>query len=262
MSKKRIVALVLSLVVIFGLGFAGYKTLHQSAATNADNTYTTTQKKADKSSSSSASSSAASSSEQKAAAQSESTGTKSTSGNATADSASNESISKLGSGKSGTTTGTKSNGSTQTTGSKSAATPNTTAKTHRSASAATATASHRAVCSIVVRGPIKEGNKVLMSQSNVTIHSGDKVSTVLTRVAKAKHIAVAYQGTGNSVYIRGIAGLFEFDKGSGSGWLYEVNNKFPGYSAGKYKVKNGDKIQWVYTANLGKDRHAPVSGQR
>jgi cytoskeletal protein RodZ len=261
MSKKRIVALVLSLVVIFGLGFAGYKTLHQSAATNADNTYTTTQKKADKSSSSSASSSAASSSEQKAAAQSESTGTKSTSGNATADSASNESISKLGSGKSGTTTGTKSNGSTQTTGSKSATT-NTTAKTHRSASAATATASHRAVCSIVVRGPIKEGNKVLMSQSNVTIHSGDKVSTVLTRVAKAKHIAVAYQGTGNSVYIRGIAGLFEFDKGSGSGWLYEVNNKFPGYSAGKYKVKNGDKIQWVYTANLGKDRHAPVSGQR
>lgn len=261
MSKKRIIALVVSLVVIFGLGFAGYSTLHKSATTNADNTYTTTQKKADKSGSSSAGS-AASSSEQKAAAQSESTGTKSTSGNTTTNSGSNESISTLGSGKSGTTTGTKSSKSTgtQTTGNK-AATTTATAKTHRAASATT-TASHRAVCSIVVRGPIKEGNKVLMSQSNVTIHSGDKVSTVLNRVAKAKHIAVAYQGTGASVYIRGIAGLFEFDKGSGSGWLYAVNGKFPGYSAGKYKVKNGDKIQWLYTANLGKDRHAPVAGQK
>ena len=96
-----------------------------------------------------------------------------------------------------------------------------------------------------------------MQQSNVPIHHGDMVGNVLVRVAKAKHIAVSYRGHNATLYVAGIAGLFEFDKGSGSGWLYAVNGKFPGYSAGKYKVKNGDKIQWLYTADLGKDRDAP-----
>lgn len=56
-------------------------------------------------------------------------------------------------------------------------------------------------------------------------------------------------GSGNSKYIKGINDLYEFDKGPKSGWKYRVNGTFPNRSAGAYKVKPGDNIEWVYVLN-------------
>lgn len=41
--------------------------------------------------------------------------------------------------------------------------------------------------------------------------------------------------------------LGEFDYTSMSGWMYAVNNWFPNYGAGQYKLKDGDVMRWQFT---------------
>lgn len=62
----------------------------------------------------------------------------------------------------------------------------------------------------------------------------------------------------NNYYIEGIHQIYEKDCGSKSGWMYKVNGVFPNYGCSDYKVKNGDKIEFVYTLNLGEDIGAEV----
>jgi hypothetical protein len=234
--------IILSLLVIVGLGFAGYSAMNKGNK-SANNTYSSdktsassTSKAPAKSASSTISTSATSKPEEKASGKSESS-------TAALKNQSQENQSKA---KIATI---KKNRHSSASASKVVA----TAKTPSNKSAST--------CSLTVRGPISKGNKVMLRGSRVKITRGETVASVLKKVAKEKHVSLAYQGGGGSTYIRGIGGLFEFDHGSGSGWLYSVNNKFPGYAAGKKKVKSGDNIQWLYTENLGKDRHSPVASQ-
>ena len=56
-----------------------------------------------------------------------------------------------------------------------------------------------------------------------------------------------------SVYVEGIGNLYEFDAGELSGWMYRVNGEFPNFGCSKYILKNGDKVEFVYTCDLGKD---------
>ena len=66
-----------------------------------------------------------------------------------------------------------------------------------------------------------------------------------------------YNGPDTNVYstvmIRGINYLYDFSCGDLSGWMYKVNGKFPGKGCSGYKLKDKDKIEWVYTCDLGKD---------
>ena len=57
----------------------------------------------------------------------------------------------------------------------------------------------------------------------------------------------------NSVYIKGIQNIYEYDAGPLSGWMYRVNGWFPNFGASQYELKEGDTIEWVYTLDLGKD---------
>jgi hypothetical protein len=41
--------------------------------------------------------------------------------------------------------------------------------------------------------------------------------------------------------------LSEFDESAGAGWMYSVNNVFPGVGAGAYILKDGDVMRWQYT---------------
>ena len=64
-----------------------------------------------------------------------------------------------------------------------------------------------------------------------------------------KKIDINTNGFGPAIYVRGINGLNEFDRGPQSGWKYKVNGTFPSASAGTYKVNNGDKVEWIYIIN-------------
>lgn len=52
-------------------------------------------------------------------------------------------------------------------------------------------------------------------------------------------------------YIKGINHLYEKSCGGSSGWVLIVNEKFLTVGAGSYLVKDGDKIQVLYTCEKG-----------
>ena len=94
---------------------------------------------------------------------------------------------------------------------------------------------------------------VLLPSSTVALQEGDSVFDVLTRVCKQQRILIDNNGSGESIYIKGIGQIYEFDFGDLSGWMYAVNGQYPSVSCGEYRPQDGDTIEWRYTCNLGED---------
>ena len=96
---------------------------------------------------------------------------------------------------------------------------------------------------------------VILASTRVAFSEGESVFDVLQRVCRDNSIHMEYSWTAiyNSAYVEGIANLYEFDVGSGSGWMYKVNGWFPNYGCSGYTLSQGDVICWVYTCNLGDD---------
>ena len=47
--------------------------------------------------------------------------------------------------------------------------------------------------------------------------------------------------------------------------MYKVNGWFPNYGCSRYQLKAGDKVEWVYTCDLGVDvggNYAASGGQK
>ena len=72
---------------------------------------------------------------------------------------------------------------------------------------------------------------------------------------KNNKICFEFEGSAinKSVYVEGIGNLYEFDGGDMSGWMYRVNGVFANVGCSEYIIKAGDKIEFVYTCNFGKD---------
>lgn len=96
---------------------------------------------------------------------------------------------------------------------------------------------------------VRGDQNYLLGATKVEFKEGDTVFKVLERTG----LDVDASGSGNSIYVKGINDLYEFDKGVKSGWVYRVNGALANQSAGSYKVKPGDEIEWLYTLDLGKD---------
>lgn len=96
---------------------------------------------------------------------------------------------------------------------------------------------------------IKGYKKVTLDKSNIKIKSGETALDFTTRLLDENDIDY----TESKGYISMIDGQKEFDKGKDSGWMFSVNGKYPDVGAGKVRVKSGDKIEWLYTYDLGKD---------
>lgn len=96
---------------------------------------------------------------------------------------------------------------------------------------------------------------VIFEEQEVVFYEGESVFNVLVREMKKNKIHLEFVNTPiyNSAYIEGINNLYEFDCGELSGWMYKVNDWFPNYGCSRYELKKGDKVQWVYTCDLGKD---------
>ena len=95
----------------------------------------------------------------------------------------------------------------------------------------------------------------ILAASTVTFSPGESVFDVLQRVCRENRIQMESKWTPlyESAYIQGIHNLYEFDVGSGSGWMYSVNDWYPNYGCSRYTVQPGDVICWVYTCDLGQD---------
>lgn len=98
-------------------------------------------------------------------------------------------------------------------------------------------------------------NGVILGVRTYEISDGDTVFDVLKKATGQAGIKMEYQG-GNqfgSVFIRGINHIYEKNCGSKSGWMYKVNSSFPSKGCNTYELKDGDRISWLYTCDLGKD---------
>ncbi|MDR2421234.1 MAG: DUF4430 domain-containing protein [Oscillospiraceae bacterium] len=96
---------------------------------------------------------------------------------------------------------------------------------------------------------------VIFPATEVTFYEGESVFNVLTREMKRAGIHMEFMNTPiyNSAYIEGINNLYEFDVGELSGWMYKVNGWFPNYGCSRYRLRDGDVVEWVYTCSLGID---------
>lgn len=91
---------------------------------------------------------------------------------------------------------------------------------------------------------------VILKSVTAEFNDGDSVMKVLKSTLKANGIPCQITSGG---YVRSIGGLAEFDCGQQSGWMYKVNGILPNVSCKSYKLTSGDKIEFIYTCNLGND---------
>ncbi|MCC2685502.1 MAG: hypothetical protein K0R75_2401, partial [Paenibacillaceae bacterium] len=101
-------------------------------------------------------------------------------------------------------------------------------------------------------------NGTIYPVTQVSLQNGDTPYSVLARSLGAGRVATS--GSGSRLYVQGIDGLFEFDHGPLSGWVYSVNGQFPSGSAGTYTLSNGDTVAWLYTVDGGKDTNGNNGG--
>lgn len=94
---------------------------------------------------------------------------------------------------------------------------------------------------------------IILDETKIEIENGDTVYDILVNAAAKNKIHLETTGSKESVYVKGINNIYEFDFGNLSGWIYHVNGETPSVSCGEYAANDGDIIEWLYSCELGKD---------
>ena len=94
---------------------------------------------------------------------------------------------------------------------------------------------------------------VILAETEYQIEEGDTVYDILTEAARQHRIQMETAGRWNMVYIAGINYLYELDFGDLSGWIYHVNGFSPAVGCGAYVLSDGDRIEWLYSCDIGND---------
>lgn len=106
----------------------------------------------------------------------------------------------------------------------------------------------------VVLSIIVSSDEIILDTMQIPMKDGETALGVLETITKEKDIQREISSSG---YVRSIGNLGEFDRGSGSGWMYLVNDTIPTMSAKDYVLQAGDRVEWVYTLDQGKDIGVP-----
>lgn len=94
---------------------------------------------------------------------------------------------------------------------------------------------------------------LILPETTFTLGESETVYDILLEASKRYDIRIDNRGGAGSAYIAGIQYLYEFDYGSLSGWMYRVNGAFPDVGCQAYRLNDGDRIEWLYTKEIGKD---------
>ena len=96
---------------------------------------------------------------------------------------------------------------------------------------------------------------IIFYSDKVVFYEGESVFNVLAREMKKNkiHLEFVQAPVYDSVYIEGIANLYQFDAGELSGWVYRVNGKIPSLGCSLHMLENGDRVEFLYTCDLGAD---------
>ena len=98
-------------------------------------------------------------------------------------------------------------------------------------------------------------NGILMETVELEFNGGESVFDVFRKVLREEEIHFEYVDASayDSVYIEGIGNIYEFDCGPQSGWMFSVNDVYPGLGCSAYTLADGDVIVFHYTCDLGAD---------
>lgn len=94
---------------------------------------------------------------------------------------------------------------------------------------------------------------IILDDTEIEFSAGNTVYDILLKATIENGIHLETSSVGSSVYVEGIANIYEFDFGELSGWMYYVNGEEPSLGCGDCKVNSGDVIEWVYTCDFGKN---------
>ena len=98
---------------------------------------------------------------------------------------------------------------------------------------------------------------VILPPTSFDFESGETVFDILTEASQTYGIQVENRGSAGGahgmVYIAGINYIYEYDFGDLSGWVYHVNGISPSRGCGEYELSDGDRIEWLYTCEIGHD---------
>lgn len=87
----------------------------------------------------------------------------------------------------------------------------------------------------------------LISTNALKVKKNSTVLNVLETVNEKYDLNLKIRKSSFGVYIIGIKYIEEKICGNSSGWMYSVNDNFPGQNAGSYRLKDGDNIKWRFT---------------
>ncbi len=92
---------------------------------------------------------------------------------------------------------------------------------------------------------------IIYAEKTVVFYDGESAFDLLCREMEKENIPLDYTHNTmfDSAYVKGIAGLYERDCGGFSGWTYEINGTFQNQGCSKYILKNGDKVEFIYTCS-------------
>lgn len=94
---------------------------------------------------------------------------------------------------------------------------------------------------------------IVLEETEFSATEGETVFDVLIDAAKHYGVPVDNRGAQGAAYIAAINYLYEFDYGDLSGWMYRVNGKFPDVGCQSCYLSPGDRIEWLYTTDIGHD---------
>ena len=144
---------------------------------------------------------------------------------------------------------------TKTKNTKETTTASKNESTAQTAENQTTEAKQEQSCEFLISCKTVLSNKSAL-QSNYQVPAGGKIYEKKMEFEEGDTVMDVLKRTGVDIdiskgYVAGIDGLYEFDCGKNSGWMYRVNGKFPNYMAGKCKLHDGDKVEWLYTCVRG-----------
>ena len=87
------------------------------------------------------------------------------------------------------------------------------------------------------------GDGEIIETTEYALREGESALDLLLRSAKYNRVSV----DASDGYVRGIGGLYEFDRGQSSGWLIFVNGEKITSGADSFILSDGDRVEWRYS---------------
>lgn len=92
---------------------------------------------------------------------------------------------------------------------------------------------------------------IILDTAILKVKKNSTVLNILEQVNEKYDLNLITRSSVFGKYVYGIGNIVEKTCGSSSGWMYSVNDSFPGQNAGSYRLKDGDDIKWRFTCKPG-----------